>query len=139
MSVATFNIVNYGDIKIIIDGYKKISELRDIILERLNVRDKFCRIECILYKPIRKFGILTLDPGELSDIYDNELIMKFNIMDKTININVNFEEKRNNKIDLKKLRKTNGQSNTYNSKYNTSNDNVKKEFKYSDDDFPPLG
>lgn len=130
MSVATFNIVNYGDKKIIIDGYKKISDLRYMILERLNIRDKFCKIECLLDTPIRKFGILSINPGELSDIYDNEKINRFNILGKTININVNFCEKNNNKIDLTKLKNMHGSSLKFNDK--------PKSFEYIDSDFPPL-
>lgn len=127
LDIVIFKIVNKDNIEIKIDLDRKVYELRDEICKKFNIEDKFCKIECLLDFPIRKFGILTLNPGELGDIYDHELLDRFNIGGKIINININFEKKRQNKIIMKKKK-----SRLFKKKEKP------KEFIFNKDDFPPL-
>ena len=123
----TFIINNKDNKEYVFKMNEKILDVRNKLCEEFNMKNKFCSIECILEFPIRKFGILTLNPGELGDIYDNERLDRFNIEEEKINIKINFENKKSDKIDLtkiKKFRKKQKKSNT---------------FVYNESDFPPLG
>jgi hypothetical protein len=108
----------------------KIKDIRERLCDEYDEKDKFCKIECILEYPIRKFGILTLNPGVLGDIYDEEKLERFNIGGKTIDIKVEFEEK---KVEMRKKIKNNVSKSRF--RYNKKEN---KEFVYKEDDFPPL-
>ena len=125
-----FSVSNRDNRKFEFRMDQKVLDVRDKLCEEFDMKDKFCNIECLLEFPIRKFGILTLDPGEFGDIYDNEKLNRFNIEGKTININIKFEDKKQNKINLKNLKRV--------KRYKRENKEKKKTFVYNDDDFPPL-
>ena len=130
-SIVSFMIVNKNNNKIDVSIEKTIKELRNILSEHFNIKNKFCKIEFLLDFPIRKFGILTLNPGELTDVYDNEKLNRFNIENKTLNINVYFnpiiKKKQNKKKYVNRF-----------SFFNTEIPIVKKNFVFNEDDFPPL-
>ena len=127
----TFNILNKNQKKIKLEENKKVKDVRKHILELYDIKDKYCKLEFVLEYPIRKFGILTLYPGELTDVYDEERLNRFNIVDKTVDINVYFVEKKvkREKRNYKKFR------------YNNSVIERKKEkkvFVFNESDFPAL-
>ena len=118
---------------------KKIIDVRTEFCNEYDNKDMFCNIECILEYPIRKFGILTLNPGILGSIYDEELLNRFNIGGKTIDIKIYFEKPREDR--RKKINKSSYKS-SYSKYYPFSKNKPKNEIKsfvYNDDDFPPLG
>ena len=125
------DILNKNQKMVRIEENKKVKDVRKNILELYDVKDKYCKLEFVLEYPIRKFGILTLYPGELTDVYDEERLNRFNIVDKTVNINVYFVEKKvkRERRSYKKFR------------YNNSVIERKKEkkvFVFNESDFPAL-
>ena len=127
----TFNILNKNNKKFKQGEETKVKDVRKNILELYDVKDKNYKLEFVLEYPIRKFGILTLYPGELTDVYDEERLNRFNIVDKTVDINVYFIEKKvkRERRNYKKFR------------YNNSVIERKKEkkvFVFNKSDFPAL-
>lgn len=140
MDTVTFRVLNKEnkEFQFKIDE-KKLIDVRIKLCNEYDNKDMFCIIECILKYPIRKFGILTLNPGIVGSIYDDELLNRFNIGGKTIDIKISFEKPREDR--RKKINKSAYSSNL--SKYSPfSKNKSKKEIKsfvYKEDDFPPLG
>ena len=133
-----FIINNKDFIEIFLLEDQSIKDLRNLILNKFEMKDKECKITVLLERPIRKLGILTLNPGELGEIYDNEKMNRFDIINKNININVEFIKKKI-EISKKEYKKRFGCLG-YLDKYNKSllAEKKKKEFVYNEDDFPPL-
>ena len=131
MSTVTFRVSNKDNKEFTFNiDEDNVKDLRNKLCDEYDMNDKFCKIECNLEYPIRKFGILTLNPGILGDIYDEEKFNRFNIAGRTIDITITFEEKKE-----ERRKKINNRSN---SRYMFNKKKEKKEFVYDDNDFPPL-
>ena len=94
------------------------------------MKDKECKITVLLERPIRKLGILTLNPGELGEIYDNEKMNRFDIINKNIKKNVEFIKKKIEK--LKKEYKKRFGCLGYLDKYNIIITEKEEEFVYNE-------
>ena len=135
MENVTFRVLNKNNkvFKFTIDKYT-VGDVRKELCDEYDNKDKFCKIECVLEYPVRKFGILTLNPGVLGDIYDKERLDRFNIGGKTINININFETKKIENRQKINLKASHSRFRFKNKEYKEE----KKEFNFNEDDFPPL-
>ena len=70
-----------------IDESQTIIELKNKIMNLLNIKKKNIDIYCNNEKPIRGIGKLTLEPGLLLRNMDNYKLDRFNLNNKEININ----------------------------------------------------
>ena len=115
-----------------------VKDLRDLLLKNYDKEDKDYEIFILIDRPIRSFSILTLNPGELTDVYDHEKMNRFDIIGKKIDINIEFCEKKVIKKREYKSRFNLSYLNRYNNELQELEKSSPKSFVYNEDDFPPL-
>ena len=132
-----FNVNNMHHEKFELDEEQTVKDLRNLILEKFDKQDMDCKIHVLIDRPIRSFSILTLNPGELTEVYDHERMNRFDILGRELNINVEFCEKKVLKPRKEyKSRFTMSYLNRYNNELEEETKN--KTFVYKEEDFPPL-
>jgi hypothetical protein len=137
MSNFTFVIVNYDNKIFNVSINETINDFRKKLAKELFNSENYIELEYLGKTPIRGFGKLTLEPGNIPEIYNNCKFERFNVSNKTIHINI-F------KLDKKHIEPSKQNSNSVNNGIYLPpsvrrNDVVKQvEFKYEETDFPAL-
>ena len=133
MSEITFIIKNKNNEKIVIEESKKFDDLRNLIKEKFFTdTKKSVKMQAEIQNPIRGFGLMTLNPGNIPFTFDNIKFDKFNLVDKEIPITVSLVEK---EVQIKKKN-----YNSYRPPHKRNQKPVEFKTDLSDDkEFPPLG
>lgn len=130
-----FIIKNKKDFIIIMNNNETYGDLRrKINNEIFKEPEQNVLIKAIIDNPIRGFGLMTLNPGNIPFTFDNIRFERFNLLNKNIFIHVELIQKEENKPKKKN-------KNYYRSPYLNNKEKKQKEFNLdlSDEkDFPSL-
>ena len=98
-----FIINNKKDYIIVMSNTQTFGDLREKINNELfKDKDKLISIHTVIDNPIRGFGLMTLNPGNIPFTFDKIQFERFNLLNKNINITVKLCKKENNKTEKKK-------------------------------------
>ena len=137
MSNFTFIIVNHSNKTFNVSINETINDFRKKLAKELFNSENYIELEYLGKTPIRGFGKLTLEPGNIPAMYDSCKFERFNISNKTIHINIVKLDKKN--IETSKQNSNSVNNGIYLPPSIRRNEVVKPvEFKYEETDFPTL-